>query len=88
MDTLKIKGHLTVHTKGEGDIPGAPIGTVEHIDGEKYIKLNQSDSPDGQHHWIPIDWVDFVDDRAVYLNKTQSEIITGLMVYHSKANTQ
>lgn len=80
MDTLKIKGHLTVHTKGEGNIPGTLIGTVEHIDGEKYIKLTQTDSPDGQHHWIPMDWVDFVDDRALYLNKTHSEILTGCSV--------
>ncbi len=84
MSISKIKEHLTVHTKSEGNVPGVPIGTVEHMDGEKYIKLTKSDSPDGLPHWIPIDWVESVDEHAVYLNKTQDEIITELMVYHCK----
>lgn len=86
MDISKIKENLTVRTKGESNRPGAYIGTVEHMDGEKYIKLTKSDSPDGLPHWIPIDWVESVDDRAVYLNKTQSEIMTGLMVYQLQPN--
>lgn len=84
MDTLKIKEYLTVYTKGEGNVPGDFIGTVEHIDSEKYIKLSPIDSPDGKHHWVPIDWVESVDDSGVYLNKTKDEIITDLMVYHCK----
>ncbi len=50
MDTTKIKKNLIVYAKGEGEMPEAPgvhIGTVEHLDGEKYIKLTKSDSPDG-----------------------------------------
>ncbi|MDF5713305.1 MAG: DUF2171 domain-containing protein [Rhizonema sp. NSF051] len=82
MDISKIKKNLTVHTKGEKNKPGEPIGTVEHIDSDKYIKLTQNNSPDGLHHWIPLDWIESVDDQAVYLNKTQEQIITGLMVYH------
>lgn len=82
MDTSKIKEHLMVHAKGEGSMQGAPgvhVGTVEHMDGEKYIKLTKSNSPDGQHHWIPVDWVESVDGKAVYLNKTQDEFMTGLI---------
>lgn len=84
MDISKIKEHLTVHAKGESNIIGASIGTVEHMDGEKYIKLTKSDSPDGLAHWIPINWVEYVDDRAVYLNKTHNEIMTELMVYQCR----
>jgi len=41
------------------------VGTVDHMDGEKYIKLNKRDSPDGQHRWVPVDWVESVNDNAV-----------------------
>ena len=88
MDTTKIKPHLIVYAKGEGSRQGAPslhVGTVEHVDSDKYIKLIKSDSADGQHHWLPLNWVESVDDQAVYLNKTQDEIMTGLMVYHCKS---
>ena len=55
-----IKEYLMVHAKGEASMQGAPgvhLGTVDHIDGEKYIKLTKSDSPDGQQQWIPVNWV-------------------------------
>jgi len=61
------------------------MSTVEHLDGEKYMKLTKSDSPDGQHHWLPTDWVETSDDKAVYLNKTQEEIMKEPMVYHCKS---
>jgi len=82
VDTSKIKEDLMIHAKGEGSMQGAPgehVGTVDHMDGEKHIKLNRKDSADGQHHWIPIAWVESVDDKAVYLNKTYSETMAGLM---------
>ena len=82
MDTSKIKENLMIHAKGEGSMQGAPgvhVGTVDHMDGENYIKLNKKDSADGKHHWIPVSWVESVDDKAVYLNKTQSEVMAGLM---------
>lgn len=82
MDTSKIKEDLMIHAKGEGSTqgsPGAHVGTVDHMDGENYIKLNKKDSADGKHHWIPVGWVESVDDKAVYLNKTQSEVMAGLM---------
>lgn len=82
MDTSKIKEDLMIHAKGEGSMQGAPgvhVGTVDHLDGENYIKLNKKDSADGKHHWIPVSWVESVDDKAVYLNKTQSEVMAGLI---------
>ncbi|MBV8884740.1 MAG: DUF2171 domain-containing protein [Chroococcidiopsidaceae cyanobacterium CP_BM_RX_35] len=82
MDTSKIKEHMMIHAKGEGSMQGASgvnIGTVDHMDGEKYIKLTKGDAPDGQHHWIPVEWVESVDEQAVYLNKTPDEFRAGLM---------
>jgi len=54
--TSKIKEDLMIHAKGEGSTrsPGAHVGTVDHMDGENYIKLNKKDLADGKHHWIPV----------------------------------
>lgn len=46
---------------------GKKVGVVDRVEGES-IKLTKNDSPDGQHHFIPTNWVDHVDDR-VHLNK-------------------
>lgn len=48
---------------------GTKIGTVDHLEGADQIKLAKSTSPDGQHHYIPLAWVDHVDTH-VHLNKT------------------
>ena len=39
---------------------GKKIGVVDHIEGGA-IKLTRKDSPDGQHHFIPMSWVNKVD---------------------------
>ena len=54
---------------------GSQIGTVDHYDGER-IKLSKSDSPDGQHHFIPLSWIDHVDTH-VHLNKTPADVQSG-----------
>lgn len=81
----QIKPNLMVHAKAVerpssmDGVPGVHVGTVDHLEGLDYIKLKRSDSPDGRHHWIPIDWVEGVDDKAVYLNKTPEEVSRGLL---------
>jgi hypothetical protein len=73
-----IKEHMTIHAKGAGGRQGAPrvhVGTVDHLDGEKYIKLTKKDSTDGRHHWIPVNWVESINEQALYLNKTLAWII-------------
>jgi hypothetical protein len=57
------------------------IGTVDHMDGERYIKLTKSDSSDGKHHWIPVSWVERIEDGAVYLNKDAEEVTSSM--FHS-----
>ena len=51
---------------------GTHLGTVDHLDGGNRIKLTKNDSPDGQHHFIPMEWVDHVDTH-VHLKRSASE---------------
>ena len=51
---------------------GVKIGTVDHLDGPDKIKLAKSTSPDGQHHYIPLTWVDHVDTH-VHLTRASTE---------------
>ena len=49
---------------------GKHVGTVDHMEGASRIKLTRSDaSAGGKHHFIPLDWVDHVDEH-VHLNKS------------------
>ena len=51
---------------------GNRLGTVDHVEGNS-IKLTKNDTTaGGQHHWIPVAWVEAVDD-AVHLNKDCGE---------------
>ncbi len=82
MNIESIKPHLMVHAKGQGSMQGAKgvhVGTVDHLDGQRWIKLAKNDSTDGKHHWIPVEWVDSVDDKAVYLKKSAEEFRAGLV---------
>lgn len=72
----QVTAGLMVHAKGDGGMespPGNHVGRVDHLDGDKFIKLTKDDSPTGQHRWVPIEWVEKVDGNSVYLNKTEQE---------------
>ena len=82
LNVEKIKPGLEVRVRQEEEMrntSGVKVATVDHLDGENYIKLKRNDSPDGQHHWIPCDWVESVDDGAVLLSKTEDEFWNGLL---------
>lgn len=50
-----------------------PVGTVDHVEGER-IKLAKNDpQANGQHHYIPSDWVDGVEGSEVKLKKSASD---------------
>jgi hypothetical protein len=50
-----------------------PVGTVDHIEGNR-IKLAKNDpQAGGQHHYIPADWVDRVDGDEVCLRQSARE---------------
>jgi len=50
---------------------GKKVGVVDHVEGGS-IKLTKKDSQDGQHHFIPVGWVDHVDSH-VHLKKNSQE---------------
>ena len=49
-----------------------PVGTVDKVEGET-IKLTKTDSADHQHHTLPFDMVDRVEDNRIYLKVTKAE---------------
>ena len=71
-DDGRIVEHMEVYASD-----GTKVGTVDHMDGPDKFKLARSTSPDGQHHFVPLAWVDHVD-KHVHLNKTVSEMKSGL----------
>ena len=47
---------------------GKHVGKVDHMDGADVIKLARQDSKaDGEHHWIPLAWVDSVEGDKLKL---------------------
>jgi hypothetical protein len=82
MNISEIKPDLMVHARGPGSMRGAPgthVGTVDHLQGTKWIKLKRTDSQDGRHHWIPVSWVVRADDQALYVDKSPEEFAKGLI---------
>ena len=43
-------------------LDGGQFATVKHLDANYTIKLTKDDQ--GQHHWIPMDWVTRVDEHV------------------------
>ncbi len=69
VDVSTIAEHMDVI-----DVDGTKIGKVDHFQDGK-IKLTKVDSPDGEHHFVPVAWIDHVDSH-VHLNKSLAEIKT------------
>lgn len=55
------------------DMNGEHVGTVDHMEGDQ-LKLTRTDSPDGQHHYVPLSQVESMDDVAVYLNVSRDQV--------------
>ena len=56
------------------DARGNHVGVVEKVHNRSEIKLSRADSPDGLHHYIPLDWIATID-RSVHLNRSGAEVI-------------
>jgi hypothetical protein len=71
INVKSIKEHMEVLGSD-----GQHVGVVDHLDGTDKIKLTKSDvKSGGQHHFIPLAWVDKVDAR-IHLNKPTKDAIT------------
>jgi hypothetical protein len=68
--TSEIRAHMDVIASC-----GTKVGVVDHIEGGA-VKLTKKDSPDGEHHFIPMEWVDRVDNH-VHLKKNSQETEQG-----------
>jgi hypothetical protein len=67
MNAANIREHMDVLGSD-----GAHVGTVDKIEGQT-IKLARNDpNAQGSHHWIPIDWVQSVD-QVVHLSKPSAD---------------
>ena len=51
---------------------GAVVGTVDRVQGSE-IKLTKGADKSGQHHFIPLDWVENVDSK-VQLSKAAGDV--------------
>ncbi len=68
-DATQIKEHAKIVGSD-----GAHVGTVDHMDGSDRIKLTRKDpEAHGHHHYIPLEWVESVENDKVRLNKTCQE---------------
>ncbi len=64
----EIKEHMEVLGSD-----GQHVGKVDHLEGSNQIKLTKSDPKSGgQHHLIPLAWVDHVDQH-VHLNRASKD---------------
>jgi len=64
----QIREHMEVIA-----VDGSHVGTVDHLEGQSRIKLTRTDSQDGKHHLIPLDWVDHIDEH-VHLSKSITDV--------------
>ncbi|MFV0623700.1 DUF2171 domain-containing protein [Sphingomonas sp. ac-8] len=67
VETSQIRPHMEVLGSD-----GAHVGTVDHIEGDR-IKLARRDSPDGDHHYVPLSAVARVDAH-VHLDRTAAAL--------------
>ena len=65
-----IKKHMNVIASC-----GKTVGVVDGVEGSA-IKLTKKDSPDDQHHFIPVGWIERVDSH-VHLQKNSKETEQG-----------
>ena len=50
-----------------------PVGTVDQVEGDE-IKLKKTDpQAQGEHHYIPSDWVEKIEGDQVRLNVSATE---------------
>lgn len=72
MNTSQIQPHMRVVGSDK-----QAVGTVDDLEQNR-IKLTKNDpQAGGQHHYIPMQWVDRVEGQDVCLNKTAADARAG-----------
>lgn len=72
MNASQIQPHMRVVGSDK-----QAVGTVDNLEQDR-IKLTKNDpQAGGQHHYIPMQWVDRVEDQEVRLNKTAADARSG-----------
>jgi hypothetical protein len=66
-DASQIKEDMTVVGSD-----GEHVGTVDGVEGDS-IKLTRNDSPDGEHHYVPVSAVESVEGDEVRLSMSAAE---------------
>jgi hypothetical protein len=54
---------------------GKKVGVVDRVEASA-LKLTRKDSPDNQHHFVPLNWIARVDSH-VHLNMNSKEAVEG-----------
>jgi hypothetical protein len=68
MNVSQIREHMKVVGSDR-----QPVGTVDHVEGQR-IKLAKNDpQAQGEHHYIPADWVERIEGDEVKLRKSASD---------------
>jgi hypothetical protein len=49
-----------------------PVGAVDSVEGDR-LKLTRKDSTDNTQHYLPLTWVERVEER-IHLNRTGAEV--------------
>ena len=58
-DSTQIREHMEVV-----GADGRHVGTVDHLEDARQVKLTANDSADGQHHFLALELIDRVDDKV------------------------
>jgi hypothetical protein len=71
----KLRPGLPVRARrrGTNEDAGEPVGTVDKVENDSYLKLARGDSCDHRHHWLSVELIDHVDHLGVHLNRTVEE---------------
>ena len=68
---MQIKEHMEVIGSD-----GEHVGVVDKVEGGNRLKLTKNDpNAGGEHHFVPMDWVDHVDAH-VHLAKPSAEVMS------------
>src|ERR1700722_13297176 len=71
-DFIVITSNIREHMEVFGSC-GERVGIVDQIEGSSLKLTKNGPHADGEHHYIPLEWVETAD-RAVYLNKPCEEV--------------